>query len=509
MNHVAFVHSLSDLLRDYYRSGDYAAIILPLVVIRRLNDFDFKAASLLPPVEAARQLTAYLTTCPNRDILNLMDFESHLGRLVSHGNLLPLLLEKFAQITLSDHEARLLYEEIIRHFLKAENGEHLTPPDVVELMVGLLLEGQGGGDDPYSLYDPTCGIGGMLFAAADYAPDRFCLYGQERNPSSGAIAKAGLRLRGEDPDRIKIGDTLTTDSFPDHRFDRVIANPPFGVSWRGIMQSVKDDPRFQAGLPPVNDSTMLFLQHCLHKIKDDGRVAILTNGSPLFSGHAGSGPSNIRRWIIENDWLEAIIGLPERLFYNTGIQTYVWVLTKQKHPALRGKIQLVNAAKLVEPLRRNEGEKHRRIKVGEVLALYQRWEAGPACRILPNQSFGYTHVTTSEPERGRDSERIPLDVEIQDYLDREVLPYAPKTVAIGTPVTGYEINFNRHFYTYTPPRSLEEIRADLQQVTAEIRVLTRQLFGDFSTTAGSPIALAHPYWGEVAVFQQKIGYIRY
>lgn len=494
MNHIAFVQSVSDLLRDYYRYSDYPAVILPLAVIRRLNDFDFEAASRLLPTEAARQLAAYLAICPDREGLNLMDFESQLARLTRTGKLLPLLLAKFGQITLNDNDFRLLYEEITRRFLRTENGEHLTPPDVVELMVGLLLEGQKGGG-PYSLYDPACGIGGMLVAATDCSPGSFDLFGQERNSSAGAIAKAGLRLRGADPDRIKIGDTLSADGFPDHRFDRIIANPPFGVSWREIKQIVKSDARFQAGLPPVNDSTLLFVQHCLHKVNEDGRVVILTNGSPLFTGQAGSGASNIRRWIIENDWLEAIIGLPPHLFYNSGIQTYVWVLTRHKRQARQGKIQLVDAAKLIEPMRRNEGEKRQRLKVGEALALYQAFEPGPSCQIRPNQSFGYLRVTTYDPERGRDSEYVPLGVEIQDYLAREVLPYAPRTVVKGLPVTGYEINFNRYFFTHTPLRSLKEIEADLRQVAAEIRTLTGQFFGSISTTY-RPAILSHPHCGE-------------
>lgn len=473
MNQVAFTHALSDLLRDYYRRSDYAEVILPLLAIRRLNGFDFEAASRLSPAEAAQRLEHYIAGCPDRPVLDLLNFGPHLRRLAGCGSLLPLLLEKFSRVAVGDTEASLIFEEVIRQFMTPERGEFFTPPELVELMVALLLDGREGG--PYSLYDPTCGVGGMLFTADC---GRFTLYGQELDPATAAIAKVGMRLRGHDPAHIKVGNTLAVDRWASRRFDFVIANPPLGVSWKGVEKAVKADPRFSAGLPRLNDSTMLLLQHCLHKVADRGRVAVITNGSPLFTGSAGSGESNIRRWIIENDWLEALIALPGQLFYNTGVTTYIWLLTRQKAPARRGLIQLINAGELYEPLRRSVGEKRKKLKVADTLALYRGFEAGANCKILPGSGFRYTRVKTYHPARGHDAESIPLGEDVAEYMAREVFPHAPGTVVVGDPAIGYEINFNRLFYTYAPLRSLADITADLLALEAEIRQGLAGLFGE-------------------------------
>lgn len=477
LNPTAFVHTLSDLLRSYYRPSDYPSVILPLLIIRRLNQFDFEAARRLQPKKAAERLSAYLAQSrDDQEILALMDFEAQISRLVHHqGALLPLLLAHFAKICPDDNEGRLICEEVSRQFVQIEGGAYFTPPDLVELLTGLLLDGQTKGY--YSLYDPCCGLGGMLFSAADYLPGCFELYGQECDPLSAAIAKVGLRLRRGDPAAIKIGDTLAKDEFSGRKFDLVIANPPWGVRWKRVEQAVRADPRFSAGKPKISDSTMLFIQHCLHKINEEGRVAILTNGSPLFSGQAGSGESEIRRWLIENDWLEAVISLPEGLFYNTSIASYVWVLTKKKRPERRGLIQLVNATELGEPMRRNEGKKSQRLKAQEALALYRAFEAGADCKILPARAFGYQHVKTWDPECGNDTENVPLETTIEDYMAKWVWPHAPRTVTKGTPVVGYEINVQRYFYRYKPLRSVEEIMADINDLEAEIQKLVPLVIG--------------------------------
>lgn len=474
VNHTTFVHTLSDLLRNIYRPGDYAEIILPLLVLKQLNGFDFTAAAKLTSAEADAMLNNYLISRSpvDQEIINLLGFKDQIMRLSGENNVLPLLLEKFGQ--LDNGSVRLIFEETIRQFMSPERGEYFTPPEAIELMVELLLDGWKGEQQRVDLYDPTCGIGGMLFTAADFTPGRFELYGQELLPINGAIAKADMRFRGLDPSRIAIGDTLLCDQFAGRRFDLVIANPPFGVSWKRIKDSIKGDPRFEAGLPRCNDSTMLFLQHCLHKVSDQGRVVFISNGSPLFTGDARSSESNIRRWIIEHDWLEAIIGLPNKLFYNTSIGTYIWVLTKQKRQERKGKIQLVDAREMYESMRRNEGEKSKRLLTERVLEVYQSFGTRENSKIFDNTAFGYRSIQTTDPERGKDTEQVPLDESVDEFFAKWVYPHAPQTKIGGIDI-GYEINFNRHFFTFTPPRPVDEIMADILAIEEEIQTLSREM----------------------------------
>ncbi len=557
-----------------------------------------------------------------QDIIDHFGFEEQIAKLNEHDRLY-LLVSKFADIDLhpdavSNIEMGYIFEELIRKFNEASNeeaGDHFTPREVIRLMVDLLyspdsdvLTTKG---IVKTLYDPAAGTGGMLSVSDGYLrelnPDAGLeLFGQDFNPQSYAICGSDMMIKGQSLDNIRFGDSFTNDFFPDEEFDYMLANPPFGVEWKPQQSFIKKEHeeqgfggRFGPGLPRVSDGALLFLLHMISKMKPPKaggtRLAIVFNGSPLFTGAAGSGESEIRRWIIENDWLEAIVALPEQLFYNTGISTYLWIITNRKEPGRKGKIQLISATNFFQKMRKSLGNKRNEIgekQRADIVRLYGEFKAGEYARVFNNEKFGYNRITVERPlklnfaatlerldilketnafkklatskkrkdekaiqaeieagrktqaailralemmesrgvvkNRGqwvtamktafkdqgvalaaplfkailaalserdesadvctdkngnpepdtklRDYENVPLGQDINDYMAKEVLPYVPDAWVDESKIkVGYELNFNRYFYKYVPPRPLAEIEADLKAVEAEIAAMLNEV----------------------------------
>jgi type I restriction enzyme M protein len=420
---VSFIWSLADLLRGDYKQSEYGKVILPFTLLRRLDSL--QNSSGIPFCSLAGQpdkLPGYIArSSPEvREILECFGFSGQINRLQRSG-LLPVLLHRFGEIDLqpasvSNHEMGYIFEELIRKFSEQSNetaGEHFTPREVIHLMVRLLLgEDSGAGK---TLYDPACGTGGMLSSADEFVHRRnpavrIQCYGQELNPESYAIAKADALLRGQEARDIALGNSFTGDAFAGHRFDYMLSNPPFGVEWKKVEREIREerqrlefDGRFGAGLPRVNDGSLLFLQHMLSKMKPEGsRIAVVYNGSPLFAGNAGSGESEIRRWIFENDWLEAVIALPDHLFYNTGLATYIWLLSGGKTTERKGRVQLINAVSFAEKMHRSLGAKRNQIPpahLDQICAIHREFQDGPHSRILSNEEFGFRRITVERPLR--------------------------------------------------------------------------------------------------------------
>lgn len=544
-----------------------------------------------------------------RKIFERFEFGNEIERMREH-NILFLVIKKFCEVDLHPNvvdniEMGLLFEDLIRRFNEQANetaGDHFTPREVVRLMVNLLFMHD---DDLLSkagtvrkLLDPTCGTGGMLSEARNYlrehqAGARLFVYGQDFNPRSYAVAASDLLLRTSPQDAeastIKFGDTLVDDQFKDDRFDYFLSNPPFGVDWKRQQKEILRQHeklgfsgRFGAGTPRVNDGALLFLQHMVSKFErvdpdrnhHGSRLAIVFNGSPLFTGGAGSGESEIRKWIIENDWLEAIVAMPEQMFYNTGIGTYVWVVTNRKETRRKGRIQLIDARERWQPLRRSLGDKRREFSPAHITDIVREYGAmadGDTSKTFDNADFGYHRLTIERPlrlsfgitlerkerfldacpdllddlqaidkalgreasadwnavwkqvqailkQRGskwrapqtkafraaftetdpaakavilkktgarieyepdpklRDFENVALKENVEAYFEREVRPHvADAWIDHDKTKVGYEINFNRHFYRYTPPRPLAEIDADLKRAEEEILRLLREV----------------------------------
>jgi len=463
-----------------------------------------------------------------RDIFEHFEFQAQVDRLAKAG-LLYQVAEKFAQINLhpdavSNAQMGGVFEELIRKFAEISNetaGEHFTPREVIRLMVDLIfVEDNEVLAQPgvvRTLYDPTAGTGGMLSVAGEYLGQlnpqaRLTVYGQELNPESHAICKADMLIKGQDVANIAFGNTLSDDGHPQQKFDYMLANPPFGVEWKKVEKEVRKeheqrgfDGRFGPGLPRVSDGSMLFLLHLLSKMrpaKDGGsRFGIVLNGSPLFTGGAGSGESEIRRYVLENDLVEAIVGLPNDMFYNTGIGTYIWVISNRKPVHRQGKVQLIDASGMWQKMRKSLGSKRKELSeahIERITQLFGRFEEAtgddgkPISRIFANEAFGYHTITVERPlrdadgkpvlgEKGkqkgkpqpdsalRDTENVPLSEDVGDYFKREVLPHAPDAwIDPDKTKVGYEIPFNRHFYVFKPPRPLAEIDADLKRTTDRI-----------------------------------------
>ncbi|MCQ3805646.1 MAG: type I restriction-modification system subunit M, partial [Acidimicrobiia bacterium] len=366
-----------------------------------------------------------------RDIIDKFNFDAQIYRLEQH-NLLYLVVSKFADLdvrpeVVSNLEMGYLYEELIRKFSELSNetaGEHFTPREVIRLMVNLLLAD----DDELltapgivkTMLDPACGTGGMLSVSEEYLrklnpQGRLDVYGQEVNAETYATCRSDMLIKGLDASRIRFGNSFDNDQHPNRRFDYLLANPPFGVEWKMVANHIRAEHktkgfagRFGAGTPRINDGSFLFLQHMISKMKrpDDGgaRLAIVFNGSPLFTGAAGSGESEIRRWIIEHDWLEAVVALPDQLFYNTGISTYFWVVTNRKSPKRRGKIQLIDARDSWTKMRKSLGNKRKQIsdeQITDLTRLYAAFEESPHSKIFPNEAFGFLRITVERPLRLR------------------------------------------------------------------------------------------------------------
>ena len=502
------------------KSGQSFYNISPLDLGKLLGDQDHIRENLYAYVQGFSPAA--------RDIFERFEFFTQVERLAKAG-LLYLVTEKFANIDLhpdvvDNAQMGLVFEELIRKFAEISNetaGEHFTPREVIRLMVNLLfIEDDdvltSGNAVVRTLYDPTAGTGGMLSVAGEYLLEhnpaaRLTLFGQELNDESYAICKADMLIKGQDVANIVVGNTLSDDGHTGRKFDYMLSNPPFGVEWKKVEKEVRReyeqkgfDGRFGPGLPRVSDGSMLFLLHLISKMRpavDGGsRIGIVLNGSPLFTGGAGSGESEIRRYVLENDLVEAIIGLPTDMFYNTGIATYVWILSNKKPPARKGKVQLIDASAYWQKMRKSLGSKRKEMNdehIAKVTKLFGEFveaeeDGKPISRIFSNADFGYTTITVERPLRDeagnivlgtkgkqkgkpqpdsalRDTENIPLNEDIDTYFAREVLPHAPDAwIDTEKSKVGYEIPFNRHFYVFTPPRSLHEIDEELQEVAANI-----------------------------------------
>ena len=462
-----------------------------------------------------------------RDIFERFEFHIQIDRLARAG-LLYQVTEKFTNIDLhpeavSNAQMGLVFEELIRKFAEISNetaGEHFTPREVIRLMVNLLFIE----DDKIlsnqhvvrTIYDPTAGTGGMLSIAGEYLEEhnpeaRLTMHGQELNDESYAICKADMLIKGQDVGNITPGNTLSEDGHPHTKFDYMLSNPPFGVEWKKVEKEVRKEHeqqgfngRFGPGLPRVSDGSLLFLLHLISKMrpsKDGGsRLGIVLNGSPLFTGVAGSGESEIRRYVLENDLVEAIIGLPTDMFYNTGISTYVWILSNRKPEHRKGNVQLIDASSFWQKMRKSLGSKRKELSddhITEITRLFGECveaekDGKPISRIFKNDDFGYRTITVERPQRDeqgnvvigskgkqkgkpqpdaslRDTENVPLSEDVEGYFKREVLPHAPDAwIDHDKTKVGYEIPFNRHFYVFQPPRPLAEIDTELKLCTDRI-----------------------------------------
>ena len=518
---INFIWSVAELLRDTFRRAEYQDVVLPLTLLRRL-DASAAAPPLAPlltdPEHLADNLQAYVEKLepPVRALLTQLELGRTIRRLDQAGLLLPVM-ERFCALDLHpdrvpNHQMGTLYEELVRKFNEAldENpGEHFTPREVARLMAELLLAPDGERlrqpDLTLTVADPCCGTGGMLVAfqesvhALNPAAD-VRLFGQEINPQTWAICQADLFLkRGDwrDAQNIRLGSTLSADGHADRRFDYQLTNPPYGKDWRSdrqhVLREVSLGPqgRFGAGVPRVSDGQLLFVQHMLSRMKSPaqggGRVAIITSGAPLFAGDAGSGESQIRRWLLEHDWLEAVVALPGQLFYNTGIATYVWLLSNRKPPHRRGRVQLINAADLWAPLRKPVGAKRRRLDpahIAEIVRLYATCAQNARAQILPTSAFGYRQVRLYLTPTRRDTERVPLEHKLDDFLAREVHPHFPdarpdtryrdpQDGEVGR--VGYRINPPAHFVRLAPPPSPGDLLAQLRDLFAEIAAAQQRL----------------------------------
>lgn len=486
---------------------------------KSLYDFDKLVAD---PNNIAANLRNYINGFSEdaREVIEQFDFDNQITKL-DDANLLFLILKRFQEVDLhpnniSSTEMGYMFEELIRKFAELSNetaGEHFTPREVIKLMVNLLfindrdiLTQKG---IVKTIFDCCAGTGGMLSVAEEYLhelnPDaRLEMFGQELNPESYAICKSDMMIKGQNASNIKKGNSLKRkddtkikgDQFLNKKFDYLITNPPFGVKWKKVEKEVKEEHselghggRYGAGLPSVSDGSFLFLMNLMSKMKspEEGgsRLAIVFSGSPLFSGSPSSkkNESSIRQWIIENDLLEAIVALPNQLFYNTGISTYVWIISNHKPAERKGKVQLINAVDFYKKMSKSLGDKRNELsdeQIKEITEIYGAFNEGEHCKIFDNKDFGYAKVTVERPliEEGevvadrsgkpkpdsslRDTENIPLKEDVQDYMEREVLPHVPDAwVDEKKTKVGYEINFTKYFYRYQPLRSLEEIRKDI------------------------------------------------
>lgn len=463
-----------------------------------------------------------------RDIIAKFKFDAHIATMANKG-ILYIVLKEFTSpranlhpSVISNLEMGYIFEEITRRFSEAHNedaGQHYTPREVIRLMVNILFCDDStllsGSNVVKTLYDPACGTGGMLSVAEEYlhelnATTELVSFGQEINDQTFAICKADMLIKGNNADFIQDGNTLTDDQFAGQTFDYVLSNPPFGREWKNERAAIEAEAkrgfagRFGPGLPAVGDGQMLFLLTALSKMKEpkDGgsRIAIIHNGSPLFTGDAGSGPSEIRRYILENDLLEAIIALPNDIFYNTGIATYIWVLSNKKRGTRReGKVQLINANGLLEKRRKALGNKRNDIPesaIIEITRLYGDFCESEISKIFDNAEFGYTKITVERPIRDesgkpvlvkgkpqadsdlRDTENVPLTEDIEAYFAREVLPFAPDAwINRSKSKVGYEIPFTRYFYQYQAPRPSSEIMAEILEIEKELDGSLAEIFG--------------------------------
>lgn len=469
---VAFVWKVADKLRGHFKQHEYGSVMLPLLALRRLDAVlaDTKAEVLAkakafehigPGQDAvlkkiagqpfyntspltmqtmlsddkniAAQLRAYVNglSASALEVIEAYNFEDKITRMDKAG-VLYAVIGDFADLDLrpsqvSNEAMGYIFEELLRKFSEMSNetaGEHYTPREVIHLMVDLLLLGdvaesiETAAKPVRTVYDPAAGTGGMLTGAIrrmnELNEDAIVqVYGQELNPETWAIARSDLMLQNIPPERMSLGNSLTEDAYPRDTFDFVLANPPYGVDWKGYAGPIRDefeesgfDGRFGAGLPRISDGSLLFLQHMVSKLKPNGRLAVVLSGSPLFSGAAGSGESEVRRWVIENDLLEGIVALPDQMFYNTGISTYIWILTKDKWDDDRGNVTLVDARDLGTKMKKSLGDKRKELTTSAIDEIVQLYGSAhdpdlddPRVKVLTNESFGFQRITVERPLR--------------------------------------------------------------------------------------------------------------
>ena len=457
-----------------------------------------------------------------KDIIKNFDLNKQIEKMAGNG-ILYQVIDTFNSEKANLHpnyvsniEMGYIFEEIIRRFNELSNeeaGQHYTPREVIELMVNLIFEDEEDLADSSKIktvYDGACGTGGMLTASMEYAKklnssSRMLCYGQELNAQTYAICKADMLIKGEDSNNIRHGNTLSGDLFPGETYDYIIMNPPFGIEWKNEKAAVLkeaekgSDGRFPAGTPAISDSQLLFLQNAVSKMKPEGsKIAIVHNGSALFKGDAGSGESEIRRYVIENDLLDCIIQLPNDMFYNTGIATYIWILSNKKPGHRVGKVQLINASEFYNKMRKNLGSKRNELSkehIDNITKIYGDFVENEYSKIFENEYFGYRKVTVLQPElnddgtpkknkKGEyipnkeltDTENIPLQETIEEYMNREVIPFA-KYAYIDESKTkiGYEISFTKYFYKYQEPRKTEEIMNEILELDRKLDGVLREL----------------------------------
>lgn len=552
-----------DVLRGLFKQHEYGDVIIPFLVLRRLDcvlegkkeeiikvhqeykdKFDDTSKIINSklnlkfsnysrydlnrlkdePNKLSENFYDYLSSFSTnvQDIIQNFGIQKHIDKLDSNDKLY-ILIEKFTDIDLhpnviDNHDMGNIFEELLRKFSEMSNetsGEHFTSRDIVKLLVSLVfLPDKDKLSQPnkiVSVYDPCCGTGGMLSIGKNWVHENINpnvdinLFGQELNPQTYSICKSDFLITDEEPDNIKLGSTLTKDQHTSRGFDYMITNPPFGVSWKSEEKQILNESkemggRFSVGTPRVSDGSLLFLQHLISKMETQGsRIGIVLNGSPLFSGDSGSGESEIRKWIIENDWLECVVQLPDSIFFNTGITTYIWIVTNNKKSTRRGKIQLIDGSNYFKPMKKSLGSKRKEIsdeQRGLILKTYSDFKESEISKIFENDFFGYRKVTIEQPlkENGeivkdkkgvvksdsslRDNERIPLGIDVDEYFEREVKPHLPESwMDRSKDSTGYEINFSKYFYQYKPLRSLNDLTKELLDLEKESDGLMNKLIG--------------------------------
>lgn len=564
------IWNVADMLRGPFKPHEYGLVILPMTVVKRFHDCLLPThGEVLATYENVKKLAVmegFLTDASGyqfyniskytfdklladpdnieinfrdylagfsanvQDVLAKFDFDSIIKRMVE-SNTLYLVIKEFntpkgylGPDKISAVDCGYIFEDLVRRFSESfgeDAGAHFTSRDIIYLMTDLLLSDTDITKvNNATVYDMAMGTSQMLSCMEERihalnADAAVTCFGQEYNPSTFAIAKADMMIRGGDPNNMRFGDTLSDDQFSGYTFKYIISNPPFGIDWKKEQKAVEaeaakgDIGRFSAGLPKISDGQQLFVLNGLAKLSENGKMAIIQNGSPLFNGDAGSGPSNIRKYILENDWLEAIIQLSTDMFMNTGISTYIWILNKNKPESRAGKVQLVDASHCFEPRRKSIGTKRNDITdlcrelITKAYGEFRNGEVygekgGVYCesKIFDSDEFGYNKITVVMPkldENGKpildkkgkpvagetDTENVPLTQDIDEYFEREVKPYAPDAwIDKKKTKVGYEIPMTRYFYEYQQPEPVDDIVARIEGLEAEITASLKALFGD-------------------------------
>ncbi len=567
---VGFIWQITDdVLRDAFKKNEIGDVVLPFVVIRRLdcildginenvrntyhNFKDKVAEDKLDPIlrkaagglkfynvsnhtlhslkDDARNIEINFNNYLNgfnqevRDILDNFQFDKIVARLIKN-KLLYEMIDAICKIDMhsdkiDNHGMGYVFEELIRISNEQSNetaGEHFTPRDVIALMNTIMFstekEELSQTGIIRTIFDPACGTGGMVNLGKKYILDTLLAdqekkptiqtYGQELNEQSYAIAKSEALITGEEANNVKHGNSFSEDQFQGKHFHYMMANPPYGVTWKKDQMFIENESlnpagRFYAGTPRSSDGQLLFLQHMISKMEREGsRIGVVTNGSPLFTGDAGSGESNIRKWIIENDWLECIVALPKDMFYNTGINTYIWFLTNKKQADRKGKVQLINAVDYCRSNKKSLGNKRNEITdnhIADILKLYTNFETTKDCKIFNNDDFGFYQLTVEQPlydakgkiqldknkapkadSKKRDKENVPLTADIETYFEKEVVPHVPDAwIDFDKTRIGYEINFTKYFYEYKGLRAAAEVKTEIVTLENQIATLLTEL----------------------------------